>query len=69
VTNDRLVYELRFPEGTSKKKIAHQEAFALDALVAAGKIKEEDRENVTFIVNIIAESPHRRANVDYMESA
>jgi hypothetical protein len=65
----KLVYELAFPEGTSKKDIVHQEALALDALVAAGKIKEEDRENVTFIVNIIAESPHRRANVDYMESA
>jgi hypothetical protein len=42
VTNDRLVYELGFPEGTSKKEIARHEALALESLVAAGKIRDAD---------------------------
>jgi hypothetical protein len=53
VTNDKLVHELGFPEGTSKEEIARYEALALEALVAAGKISEEDRTEVTFIVNFI----------------
>jgi hypothetical protein len=62
VTNDKLVYELHewapgapwgFPEGTSKKDIARYEGLALDALVAAGKIREADRSQVVFIVNFI----------------
>jgi len=52
VTN-KPVYELAFPEGTSKEVIANHEALALDALVAAGKIRETDRSEVVFIVNSI----------------
>jgi hypothetical protein len=42
-----------FPEGTSKGEIARHEALALEALFAAGKITDEDRTNVIFIVNFI----------------
>jgi hypothetical protein len=42
-----------FPEGTSKEDIARYEALALDALVAAGNIRETDRAKVIFMVNFI----------------
>jgi hypothetical protein len=53
--NDKPIYYLHdwapgarsgFPEGTSKEDIARCEALALDALVAAGKIRETDRAKV-----------------------
>jgi hypothetical protein len=42
------------------ESILQWKANALDRLVAAGKIREIDRERVTFIVRLIAHPPKRR---------
>ncbi|HEY8277472.1 MAG TPA: hypothetical protein VIG52_10865, partial [Methyloceanibacter sp.] len=57
-----------FPSEQADAMRAQYEPLALDALVASGIIRPEDRSRVTFIVMKIVESPHRRANVDYTGS-
>lgn len=76
--NETLIFNLHhwapgcpnaFPDDQSEAVIAHYEPLALDALVAAGKITPENRTRVRFLVRIIVQSPHRRANVDSTGSA
>jgi hypothetical protein len=61
-----LVYRLRdwaegcpvaFEDNEADEEIARWSPIALDRLVAAGKIREIDRERVTFIVRTIVHPP------------
>ena len=49
---------IAFEEG-EEETIACMEANALDRLVAAGKIRDEDRERVQFIVRVLVSPPKR----------
>jgi len=51
---------IAFEEGEGDEEtIARMEANALDRLVAAGKIRDEHRDNVTFIVRQLVSPPKR----------